>query len=164
MLIALLGLSFFIMNMEEKEISWGDCRFFIGGQEITTFASVDLAVPGSDTSVISEVVSRNGELTFMGTIHISKKEARKLRELCKMKKRRLPRKLKKKLKKQRLLFYELLKYYPQTHEYLNEPIISTDKLVADLNKELSNIVIKPAPILPRDFNSHPGCIIIDDLE
>lgn len=164
MLIALLGLSFFIIDMEEKEISWGDCRLFIGGKEITTFASVDLAVPGSDVLTVSELMPHNGELTVTGVLTISKRQAKELRKLCKGKKLRLPRKVKKKLKKQNKIFFELLERYRRAHEYLNEPIISTDKLVADLNKEVSKLIISPVPILPRDFNNHPGCIIIDDLE
>lgn len=171
MLIALLGLSLFIMNMEEKEnINCGDYRLFIGGKEITTFASVDLAVPGSDTSVISEVVSHNGELTFTGTISFSKKDIYKIKKLFKGKKRCLPRKLKKRLKKERennkakylefWLHFLTNSYKPQ----IQIDRLDVNKIIADLNKEVSKLIVSPVPTLPRDPGNRPNFIIYDDLE
>lgn len=175
MLIALLGLSLFIMNMKEKEdLTWGDVELYIGGKKIEDFRSAKINT-GFDVVVNGEILrhchlKENIIHSYTGTITISKKEARKLRKLFKVKKRRLPRKLKKKLKKERennkakrlefWLHFLTNSYKPQ----IQIDRLDVNKLIADSNKEVSKLVVSPVPTLPRDPGNRPNFIIYDDLE
>lgn len=167
--------------MEEKEdLNWGDYKLTIGGKEIQGFASFDPASPDGDLSTVSTVISKNGSITVTGTITISKKQIKELRKLCGAKKMRLPRKLKKKLKKEREKLDKniidwLDNYFPfgyrsrDLDKYLRcrcyvAPVDKYEKLIADSNNEISKLVVSPVPVLPRDTNNRPGVIVIDDLD
>lgn len=193
MLIALLGLSLFITNMEEKDTSWGDVELYIGGKKLVDFRDAKINT-GFDIVVDGEIwhncnLKDNKIHSYTGTITISKKEAHKLRKLFKLKKHRLPRKLKKKLKKKRVQrikgmnkniiewrdYYFPFGYRPR---YLDKflscrcyvvpvtPSVSKEYLnrftaddIAKMIKSFDN-----QPILPRDPGNRPNFIICDDLE
>lgn len=190
MLIALLGLSLFIMNMKEKEdLTWGDYKLTIGGKEIQGFAYIDPASPEGDLSTVSTAISKNGNITVTGTITINKKQIKELRKLCRAKKMRLPRKLKKKLKKERekriiamnkniidwLDFYFPFGYRPRDlDKYLRcrcyvEPVtppVPNEYLKRFTADDIEKMIksFDNQPILPRDTGNRPGYIIIDDIE
>lgn len=165
MLIALLGLSLFIMNMEEKDLTtWGDVRIMLGGKEIKGITNLSYKQDVRRVSVpkITE---------YTGTITLTKKEANRImRALYRSKKKRIPRKLKKKLKKEhekrklrRLEFWLHFltnSYKPQ----IQIDRLDVNKIIADLSKEVSKLVVSPVPTLPRDPGNRPNFISYDDLE
>ncbi|NDV64010.1 hypothetical protein D0T60_01940 [Bacteroides sp. 224] len=81
---------------ENKEMSWSDVEIRIGGRKIygITNSSINIAGRGKSGILIDNIAH-----SFTGTVTLSKKNLRRLRKICMAKKMRLPRKLKKKLKK-----------------------------------------------------------------
>lgn len=172
--------------MEQKEnTSWGDYKLTIGGEEIQCFT--DPASSDGDSSTVSAVTSKNGELTILGTLSFSKKNIKRMQKLFKglmAKKRRLPRKLKKKIKKQNTIMPTLIKYIESAIPYgfrpqvlgcdlrcrcyvepLKPPVSKEylDRFTADdIEKMIKSFDTQPT--LPRDTGNRPNFIIIDDVE
>lgn len=84
-------------EINDKQGAWGDVEIYIGGRKIESIKSVEISINGSEEA---GVLIDNKIHSYTGTITLSKRRARQLRKICMVKKIRLPRKLKKKLKKQ----------------------------------------------------------------
>jgi hypothetical protein len=79
-----------------KPAAWSDFEIYVGGRKIeSTISSVKLILDSEESNIL-----KNYEIpTCTGTILLSKKSLRQFRKIYMIRKVRLPRKLKKKIKK-----------------------------------------------------------------
>jgi hypothetical protein len=78
-----------------KSGAWGDVEIYIGGRKIE-FASSEISIQYSEKR---NILMDNKTYSYTGTVSLSKKSLRQFRKIYMIRKVRLPRKLKKKIKK-----------------------------------------------------------------